>query len=64
MNTIQLIHYIASHPEFTNIVISDMDDKTPMNAIECLSSETYDNVWAINGTLEKNTLLVYDKSIR
>lgn len=64
MKTIQLINYIASHPEFTNIVIKDMDDRTPMQAIECLSCETFDNVWAINGTLEKNTLLVYDQTQR
>lgn len=62
MTTIQLINYIASHPEFINIVIKDMDDKTPMQAIEFLSSENYDNVWAINGTLEKGTLLVYDNA--
>jgi hypothetical protein len=61
MKTIQLINYIASHPEFTNVVIQDMDDKTPMQAIELLSCETFDNVWEINGTLEKNTLLVYNK---
>lgn len=60
MKTIQLINFIASHPEFTSIVIKDNDDKTPMQAIELLSSETFDNVWSINGTLEKNTLLVYD----
>lgn len=64
MTTIQLINYIASHPEFTNIVIKDMDDRTPMQAIECLSSETFDNIWAINGTLKKDTLLVHDKTSR
>jgi hypothetical protein len=64
MKTIQLINYIASHPEFTNVVIKDMDDKKPMQAIELLSSESFDNIWAINGTLECGTLLVYDKSQR
>jgi hypothetical protein len=59
MNTLQLIHYIASHPEYTNVVILDMDDKKPMQAIECLSCESFDNIWRINGSLEKNTLLVY-----
>jgi hypothetical protein len=67
MNTLQLINYIASNPQFTNVVIKDNDDKTPMQAIECLSCEYENNFdfnkdWRINSTLEKNTLLVYDKN--
>ena len=61
MKTLQLIHYITNHPEYTNIVIADMDDKTPLQAIEVLSTENFDTVWRINGTLEKNTLLIYIK---
>jgi hypothetical protein len=59
MNTLQVINYIANHPEFTNIVIKDMDDRTPMEAIYCLSCEKFDISWRINGSLEKNTLLIY-----
>lgn len=64
MNNIQLINYIATHPEYTNIVIADNDDKTPIQAIEYLSCEYANDFelnrsWRINGTLEKNTLLVY-----
>lgn len=61
MTTLQLIYYITSHPEYTNIVIEDIDDKTPLQAIELLSTEKFDNVWFINGTLEKNTLIIYTK---
>ena len=61
MNTIQVINHIARNPQYTNVVIQDSDDRTPMQAIELLSSETFDNVWVINGSLEKGTLLVYDK---
>jgi len=60
MNTIQLIHYIATHPEFTCIVIGDSDDFTPMQAIEFLSLSYFsESVYRINNTLEKSTLLVY-----
>ena len=59
MTTLQLINFIASNPEFTTVVILDSDDRAPMQAIEFLSCETFDNVWRINTTLEKNTLLVY-----
>lgn len=60
MTTIKLINYIASHPEFKTIVLGDSDDRTPMQAIEILSSEVFENDWRINGTLEKNILLCYD----
>jgi hypothetical protein len=60
MKTIQLINYIATHPEFTKVVFNESDyERTPMAAIEVLSSETYENIWRINGTLEKGTLLIY-----
>jgi hypothetical protein len=60
MNTIQLIHYIATHPEFTCIVIGDSDDFTPMQAVEFLSSSyCAEPIFRINDTLEKSTLLVY-----
>jgi hypothetical protein len=58
--TLQLIHHIASNPHYTTIAIDGCDDKTPMQAIELLSSENFANIWSINGSLEKNTLLVYE----
>lgn len=61
MTTLQLINYIASHPEFETIVLKDSDDATPLQAIERLSSEVFDNDWRINGTLEPKVLLCYDK---
>jgi len=60
MKTIQLIHYIATHPEFETVVIKDMDDKTPMQAIEILSDGDWEGYnWRINSSLEKGTLLLY-----
>ena len=59
MTTLQLIHYIASHPEFEIIVLKDSDDMTPMQAIERLSSGVFDKDWRINGTLEPKVLLCY-----
>ncbi len=61
MTTIQVINYIASNPNFETVVIKDSDDRTPMQAIDCLSCEVFENDWMINSTLEKNVLLVYDK---
>lgn len=62
MTTLQLINYIARHPEYTTIVLKDSYDTTPMQAIEILSSNVFDNDWRINGTLETNVLLCYDKN--
>jgi hypothetical protein len=59
MNTLQVINYIANHPEFTNIVIKGLDDKHPMEAIYFLSGEKHDAIWRVNGTLDKNILLIY-----
>jgi hypothetical protein len=56
MKTIQLINYIATHPEYVVIVINDQD-YNKMRAIEILSSEDYSNEWRINGSLEKYTLI-------
>jgi hypothetical protein len=60
MTAIQVILFIAQHPEFTNVVISDQDDKTPMQAIEWLASVGKGN-YRINDTLEKkyHTLVIY-----
>jgi hypothetical protein len=60
--TIELIHYIASNPQYTTIAIDECDDKTPMQAIEFLSTHWAEKIWSINGSLEKNTLLVFDYS--
>lgn len=62
MNTIQLINFIASHPEYSNIAIEECDNKNPLQAIELLTSERFDNEWRINGSLEKNTLIIYTKN--
>ena len=62
LTTLQLINHIASNPHYTTIAIDGCDDKTPMQAIELLSCETFANIWSINASLEKNTLLVYDRS--
>ena len=62
MTNLQLIHHIATHPEYTVVVIKSEDDKTPMQAIELLSCEAFDNDWRINGSLEKNVLLIYDSN--
>jgi len=61
MKTIELINYISSHPEYNTIVIKDMDDMEPINAIHVLSCGIFDKEdWRINGSLEKNVLLVYE----
>jgi hypothetical protein len=60
--TLQLIHHIASNPHYTTIAIEGCDDKTPMEAIELLSSESFVGIWSINGSLEENTLIVYERS--
>jgi hypothetical protein len=60
--TLQLINHIASNPHYTTIAIDGCDDKTPMQAIEFLSSYSSVKIWSINGSLEKNTLLVYHNS--
>jgi hypothetical protein len=60
----QLIHYIASHPEYTNIVINDERNRPPIHAIERVSSDgwQYEDSWGINqDILSKNTLLVNSK---
>jgi peptidase E len=62
LTTLQLINHIVSNPHYTTIAIDGCDDKTPKQAIELLSSESFANIWSINGSLEKNTLLVYDRS--
>ena len=62
MTNLQLIYHIATHPEYTVVVIKSEDDKTPMQAIELLSSVDFDNDWRINGSLEERVLLVYDKN--
>ena len=59
MKALQLIHYIASHPEYKIIVIDGDDDRTPMQAIECISGDTINRYYRINGTLEEGTLLIY-----
>lgn len=62
MTPMYLINYIAAHPEFENIVILEEGDRTRMQAVERLSSNYEDEKerdWKINGTLEKNTLLIY-----
>lgn len=63
MKVLDLIRYITQHPEYTNIVIKDNGDATPMQAICELASidpSHYDTMFfKINGTLEQDTLLVY-----
>lgn len=56
----QLIYYIATHPEYSTIVI-DEQENTPMEAIEWLSWGNEPEWWSINGTLEKGTLFCYNK---
>ena len=58
LTTLQLINYIASNPHYTTVAIDGCDDKTPIQAIEFLSFEYLSIIWSINGSLEKNTLLV------
>ncbi len=61
MKTLDVINFITSNPEYTNIVVMDMDDREPIQAIEFLSScdQVTENSWYINGSLLKNTLLIY-----
>ena len=59
MTTLQLINYIASHPNYKLIILLDSDDLTPMQAIERLSSDPANLDWRINGSLEKDILLCY-----
>jgi hypothetical protein len=67
MNTIQLAEYIKDHPEYTSIVIQDNDEMTPVYAVcflmKILRDEMTDKTfkdWRTNGTIVKNTLLVYN----
>ena len=63
MRVLELIRYIIQHPEYTNIVIKDEGDMTPLTAIDYLASidaSHYGSIFfQINGTLEKNTLNVW-----
>ena len=63
MKTLDLIRYITQHPEYDNIVIMDEGDMSPMVAINYLATidpSWYDDFrWRLNGSLEKDTLLVY-----
>lgn len=63
MKVLDLIRYIAQHPEYTNIVIKDEDNMTPLTAINYLASidsSHYNSMFFhINGTLEKKCLIVY-----
>jgi len=63
MKVLDLIRYIAQHPEYKNIVIKDEEDMTPLNAINYLASidlSHYDSMsFHICGTLEKDTLLIW-----
>jgi len=64
MKAIQLITYIAEHPEYTKIVLFEVDQEMrPMSAIHYLASSTqsnYDDIlYRINSSLEQNTLIVY-----
>ena len=60
---LDLINYIAEHPEYINIVIigqdNQEDDRTPMQAIAFLTCCPHNEQFRINGSLEKNTLLIY-----
>ena len=61
MKTLDLIRYITQHPEYTNIVIMDEDDSTPMQAIERLASidpsHYEDYLWRLEGSLEKKYIV-------
>ena len=61
MKTLDVINFITSNPEYTKILVMDMDDKEPIQAIEFLSScdQVTENSWYINESLLKNTLLIY-----
>jgi len=66
MNTLGVIRHITQNPKYTNVVIMDTDvdeiDRTPMDAIGYLASidaSHYDDFrWRLEGSLEKNTLLI------
>ena len=64
MKVLDIIRYICQHPEFTNVVIRDEEDMSPLSAITYLASidpSHFDSMFfKINGTLEKGTLLIYD----
>ena len=62
LTTLQLINHIVSNPHYTTIAIDGCDDKTPMQAIDFLSSDSSFKIWSINGSLEENTLIVYERS--
>lgn len=65
MNTMQLIHKISESPEIKIVVLGDMDDKAPMEAISYLSAlSNLDEEWQVNSSLEKGTLLVYGNGIK
>ena len=64
MNKLELIRHIASHLEFTNVVIGDEGDRTPMEAIQRIASEpeTEISYYVTNDPVEEpTTLLVYTK---
>ncbi len=59
MKNIELIRYITQHPEYTIIVLNDSDtEMTPLTAIYELTFMDH-AVFNINGSLEKDTLLLY-----
>ena len=66
MNTLGVIRHITQNPKYTNVVIMDTDaneiDRPPMDAICYLASidvSHYDDFrWRLEGSLEKNTLLI------
>ena len=61
MNTIELIHEITSHPEYTNVVIGDEGDRSPLEAIQRIADEP-DAKWGlVHETNEPGTLLIYTK---
>ena len=63
MKVLDVIRFIAQHPEFTTIVIKSENDMTPLTAINYLASidpSHYDSMFFhINGTLEKNVLNIW-----
>lgn len=67
MKILELIRYITQHPEYLKIVFIgdgyDDGDFTPMQAICELASidaSHYDTIrWRLEGSLEKDTLILY-----
>ncbi len=57
ISTMQLINYIAKNPKFTKIAISDCVT-APLEAIEKLSSQPYNNDWIITSMLLNDTLTI------